>query len=355
MKPENRFLAKILVFLGIPTFICLIISIFIPIDFFAFRTLEALTPFMLSFDGKFYPNRYIEMEEFGDLGIRTDYAVPKSVEFYTDAYGFRYQSTSDIEFDIVIIGDSFTYGAALSQDETVAHRLAMLTDMNVYPYAPASIEQFVQDARFEENPPDYVIVERLERYIEKGFCEHEVPPHVSQTETRATPDYLVRLDIALRNPFFAYSYLSHALQERPVLANEETGMLFAPSAINEPVFDMSATIQQLLNCQNWFEMRGTQMIFVPIPDKEAIYFDYIPAPYRPDISRTQRQHTLANLISEASEAGIITVDLLSVYEVAHENGILLYHLDDTHWNANGVNIAVERIQETLETLAITNE
>jgi len=355
MKPEFRFLARFLVFLGIPVFICLTISFFLPMDFFTFRALEALTPFMLSFDGDFYPNQYLQIEEYGDLGVRTEYAIPKSVEYYTDAYGFRYQGTRDVEFDIVIVGDSFAYGTSLSQDETLASRLAMLTNTSVYPYAPASVERYIQDTRFVDNPPDYVIVERVERFMDKGFCEDENPPPVLQTDTPSTPDYLIRLDIALRNPLFAYSYFRGVLHDRQVIANEQTGMLFVHTALEETAIDMSATIQELLNCQSWLESRGTQMIFMPVPDKGTIYFDDIPDAYRPDINQAQRRNTLANLISEATEAGIITVDLLTVYEAAHENGILLYHLDDTHWNANGVNIAVERIQETLETLTITDE
>ncbi|MDP2967779.1 MAG: hypothetical protein Q8P64_01020 [Deltaproteobacteria bacterium] len=47
--------------------------------------------------------------------------------------------------------------------------------------------------------------------------------------------------------------------------------------------------------------------------------------------------------------GIETVDTQRVFEEAYqENQILLYHTDDTHWNANGVRVAAELVKNWIE-------
>ena len=58
------------------------------------------------FSGSYYPNKILEMNEFGDLGHHTDYKVVKKVIWKTDKLGFRNSNSIDSS-SIYLIGDSF--------------------------------------------------------------------------------------------------------------------------------------------------------------------------------------------------------------------------------------------------------
>ena len=101
------FIALILVF-------NLIGVIITPLNAYTFRSWEAVIPFLLTFDGGFYPNQAIEMTEVGDLAKGTEFAVPKQITFVTDAYGYRNFAKEVAHYDIVVVGDSMTAGSSLT-------------------------------------------------------------------------------------------------------------------------------------------------------------------------------------------------------------------------------------------------
>ncbi len=350
MTSIRLFLTKLLIFLVIPIVTGFIILLFLPIDLFNFRSWEALLPAYISAEGRFYPNQYLEKIEVGDLGVRTEYAIEKHVEFYTDAYGFRYVGLSDELIDIIIVGDSFTVGSALTQEHTLANQLSITLDRSVYPYAPATVTQYMTDSRFADNPPEYVILQVVERNLARDFCPMSTIPIVSPPSEIPSRwlHALIRLDVVLRTPTYFYGYFSNLRNDTQVIANEETRMLFYNSSLMPPNINVEALTSDLLNCQQWVESRGSQLIFTPIPDKETIYFNDIPQSYRPDMNIDERQRTIANLIISTSEAGILTIDFLAASEIARDNRNPLYHLDDTHWNAEGVRVFVDLIQNLLE-------
>ncbi len=56
------------------------------------------------------------------------------------------------------------------------------------------------------------------------------------------------------------------------------------------------------------------------------------------------------LIESSKKEGIVTIDLLTPYQKIHQNNpkTLLYHLDDSHWNPYGVDIAVSATTNLLK-------
>lgn len=351
MTDTQLFFRRMLIFLEIPIIVGFVIALFSPIDWFNFRSWEALLPAVISVEGSFYPSQYLEKIEVGDLGVRTDYAIDKYVEFYTDNYGFRYDGAPDTLIDIVIVGDSFTVGSALTQGDTIANQLGARLDRTVYPYAPASLTQYMQDARFVDNPPQYVLLQVVERNLGRNLCTASNLP-VARPPSEISSQWLnslIRIDIVLRTPVYAYGYFTSLRSETQVIANQETQMLFFDNSLNPPNIDIEALRTQLLNCQQWLEERGSQLIFMPIPDKETVYFDDIPQSHRPDMSFAERRQAIVDVIISTREMGILTVDFLTASETAYNNGQRLYQLDDTHWNADGVTLAVDLVQELLET------
>ncbi|MGB7341751.1 MAG: hypothetical protein WBC91_22835 [Phototrophicaceae bacterium] len=344
MNLNMHFLGKLIVFSSIPVTLVLNFLFFLPVDFFNFRVWEALLPHKLTFDGIFYPNHYIQKIEHGDLGLRTSYSVDYPVIWQTDGYGFRYSGGELEAIDLVIIGDSFTVGSSLTQSQTLAAQLTTDTSI-VYPYAPATINQYLSDGRFVDNLPEYVLVQRVERNLGRPFCIGAIPEPRPISEPANIWDHIsIQLDIAYRTREYANRYISSQFNElRPPIVNPDTRMLFLSGSIRPPDLDIALLTEQMLRCQQWFQDRGSTLIFMPVPDKETIYFEDIPMASRADLNIEQRQQVLRNLIASTSTAGIPTIDLLSAFTTAADTDRIIYQLDDTHWNADGVSLAAPLI------------
>ena len=113
----KKFIFKLSVFLG-PFLVALALELFVlPIDFFTFRVHEALVvrKFRNILGGKFYPNRNLLKEEEGDLGHHTKYAFKRTVQWFTDSRGYRKKESGQLKYEVVIIGQSETFGASLTQ------------------------------------------------------------------------------------------------------------------------------------------------------------------------------------------------------------------------------------------------
>ena len=85
-----------------------------------------------------------------------------------------------------------------------------------------------------------------------------------------------------------------------------------------------------------FRNSGIRFIFLPIPEKESMYYE------RLGISKPL---FLERLTAELQARGVETVELQRAFERAFQKGMLLYRPDDTHWNENGVRIAAELLAE----------
>ncbi len=51
---------------------------------------------------------------------------------------------------------------------------------------------------------------------------------------------------------------------------------------------------------------------------------------------------------------IVVIDAYTAFMDARQKGVLLYQLDDTHWNENGVNLTAELVIDELGRLQLLN-
>jgi alginate O-acetyltransferase complex protein AlgJ len=87
--------------------------------------------------------------------------------------------------------------------------------------------------------------------------------------------------------------------------------------------------------------KGIRFIFLPIPNKENIYHDFLPDPRRPIF--------LEQLIQELKKRKIETVDTQKAFEDEYrKNSALLFFLDDSHWNPSGVRLAANLTFELIK-------
>jgi hypothetical protein len=342
-----KFLAKLAIFCLIP-FIA--ISVFVavtPLDLYTYRSWEALTPFLLPRNRPFYPNQHLEMVEVGELGVRTEYEVEKHTEFITDHYGQRYAEPPLARYDIIIIGDSNIVGSGVDQEDTIAAVLSKESGLAVYPFY-RSINGFL-NSEFTATKPKLIILMSIEREVDSELCPNSLPAAWPSPDKQSPPVGIftaqILLDRLLREGYYSTQYFRSQRAERHIIVNDSTRMLFFNTSLappdNSPETNQE-TIDALARCSQWFEEQGIQFIFIPIPDKENVYFDHIPESNRPELD-VPRDRFYKEILAGLENNQVPAIDLFTAFLSARNEGITPYQLDDTHWSAAGIRLAVEQI------------
>jgi alginate O-acetyltransferase complex protein AlgJ len=340
-----------LIFFAIPIFSLISLDYFLPLDSFTYRVWEAVVVVQhnLFLSGPFYPLTKIKKVELGDLAPHSKFAVPKEVEWETDAYGYRKSSRSGQTYDIVIIGDSNIAGSSLTQEDILSEVLEKRLHVGVYPLAPVGIDTFLADPRFKIHPPKLVIVACVERNIfslpkphdfdhsNKGWrllqnqsvqmAQQTIKAHPSLMQTFILVDRLF-----YKRAFFRYLKARISKLVYPVDPYADVPMRFLQGeAANQDV--SSETLEDALRTielyKKTIEKRGIAFIFLPIPNKENIYYDYLKNSTKPSF--------LKKLILALKEKGIAVADTQTAFDEAKiKQKELLFHRDDSHWNKWGV-------------------
>lgn len=348
----------------------------LPIDYYTFRAWEALKVYENAgvLSGPFYPNYHLVKTEFGDLSGLSKVPVAKHVEWFTDSYGYRKKSEQK-KYEIVVLGDSAIAGSGLTQEDMYTEKLGRNLKVSAYPFAPSNFNKFLDDNRFDQNPPDMMIFESVEKLVlhipeiipkdqrqKKKSFENKLFEKIHLSSGIIT-DIAIKLDILRKNSFINYLYARFSELPSRIISGKtfshRSGVstnIEIPDGIPEMVFysepeDYFKDWQQvyidrvvmiLKGYQEELAKRGTKFVFMPIPNKENIYWELV--------SGGRENNNLKRLIQTAEAEGIVTVDLLSVYKNIHKNkeSELLYHLDDSHWNPHGVSLAVEQTLDTLK-------
>ena len=334
----------------------------LPIDFFTFRGWETLVR-QRSYGilkGPFYPNMtIIKTEEGGDLKPSPSCVVKKKdVVWQTDAYGYRKAASSVQIYPIIVVGDSNTAGGGLSQSEMFSEVLEMRVGKSVYPLAPESAKYIFKHGLLKRAKPDVIILENIERGILTG--NFKIPPDADFREL-SFPDKIIwsirlhptvqsvaiHIDRALKANMIHYVKARLNSRKSPEIV-DATGnpcpMLFIQGKTANREIPENIRHQAALNIKqlsDFFTSKGIRFIFLPIPNKENIYYRELGTP---------KPVFLEKLIVELRNMGVEVVDTQKIFEeITHRSSTHLYHRDDTHWNATGVETAVSLIEEALRT------
>ena len=356
----RRFIFKSTLFL-FPFFLALFIELFIlPMDYFTFRVWEAVVvrKFRNILPGPFYPNKEITKVEEGDLGHHFHFAVKRKVRWVTDRYGYRKKNTDVRKHQIVIVGESNIAGSSLTQEEILSEVLEKRLNVSVYPYAPVGgITSFLKNKRFIENPPDILIFARVERHlldlpILKEPKDRKWASKLRQkmNQNQWIQNFIVQLDrlYKLNMLHFFRASLRRCIASPPEnlfprVSSPYGRILFLQGAeANRDVSKekLNQTIQIIISYNNTVRSRGIRFIFVPIPGKENIFHELL---------ETNRPVFIEELIAKLKKHGVETIDTQKAFEEAYrKNQMLLYHTEDTHWNANGVRLTAELIKNWIE-------
>ncbi|MBA4419206.1 MAG: hypothetical protein C0392_15060 [Syntrophus sp. (in: bacteria)] len=360
----KRFIRKFLLFLTPFAALIAIEILVLPIDFFTFRVWEALKidSFKKTLPGYFYPSMKVSRIEEGDLAFHSPLAIKRHVEWETDRYGYRNRNSAAIP-SIVIIGDSNTVGTGLTQKEALSEALGNTLNADVYSFAPAGPNAFLKESRFIENPPPIVVVAAIEREItllprikrelafplsyEKAFIRFKC----AIKETPLLQGMAVPLDRAIKGNMLHYvrAYTRRTISIVPAghTWNPEKQGPFMRFVVGDganndiPKEQFDEALRVIVFYNKVFQEKGIRFIFLPIPNKENIYYELLPSKKKPVFLR--------QLIDALKSAGVETMDTQKAFEEAHKKGgELLFQTDDSHWSRRGVQIAASLLAEAIK-------
>ncbi|MGE0706414.1 MAG: hypothetical protein AB7N76_15180 [Planctomycetota bacterium] len=304
----------------------------------------------------FRPNARIEMDAVGDLahtsGIRA-LERPRRVRFSTDAHGFRTPGAGREGPNaplprIVVVGDSFTVGAGLDDEQTVAARLEVYLGQRVYDYGleHMAANLFIADRRFSELPPRVVIYAPASRAI-RPLLAAAVPAQPAVQGNRRWPrplsracdwstrdNGLIRTAVltlqGLRYRIFGSEHVIHPEGEPALVLSLESQLLCEDPATRQ----VELCAQGVAALARTLARRGTRLVYSPIPESGTIYPELFPPAAR---ARLVEPSFLDVLLARVRALGIQTVDLRPVFHA--QRSPYLFLRDDSHWNARAVDIA----------------
>jgi len=136
------------------------------------------------------------------------------------------------------------------------------------------------------------------------------------------------------------------------VASSDPAMFFLRGSQNPPSgFDgtsLTAVVRSLKACRDALQARGIRCVFMPIPDIATVYRRMLPARGPSD--------SFANLAIEARAAHVTVIETHTAFEEAAAGpGRLLYHTDDPHPNARGMNLCADSLEKWLRKHAGTQQ
>ena len=377
MKPATQtFFLKAALFTA-PVWLALGLEAFaLPIDAFTFRCWEALArgegPWRSKWvpGAPFYPGIRLEKVETGDLGHNTEFAVAKPVVWQTDDWGYRKSPSEQGPYDAVIVGDSFTAGAALTQRDTLFEVFQSITGWRTYPYAPGRMSDLLADKRFHDAPPRVVVLQIVESFAIWILAKEENNPGAIEpafrlrdwglaTPARAYEQFADRLDRITKVVMLNWSRarirdaarrVAHELltgrpprgQPRLGVVGSDGNTLFhlgRSEYIKRPPQLVEAAVARVALFRKALEARGVRFLVLAVPSKENIYGDLLGGTPNPTFQD--------QFVAELTKEGVECIDLQKSFRAARAEGKTLYHRDDSHWTPLGARIAAEQLARAI--------
>lgn len=281
---------------------------------------------------------------------------------------------TDQEFDVLLAGDSYMTTGVTPINQIIANELGQpVLNRAVLGRGPfVSVLNYLDANDIRHNPGAWLVWGFIEREIFgpkfSGFVyqlsirkETEGPApaqfsiirhHLSPAKLRQDLPNTSILAQKSRNvwaqiryhgwgalPPEIFKFQPIAPSDAPILGYRE-----ALNAIYTPPEErrVCEAVESVRIIRDFLSKQGLRLLVVPIPDKEQIYRDRIPAsewsngqPPPPSI--------LPEFIDGLRVAGIDCVDLYSPFSESSARGSILYWRDDTHWNDEGIVLAAAEI------------
>lgn len=338
-----------------------------PVDQYSFRHWEALLVRSEEshLPGPYYPEQALTRNEVGDIRPYSNESVIKNNTWLTDEYGYRKHPSNCKKYVDVIAGDSFVTGTGLSGEQMPGSQYEQLVGHCALSLGYVSFSEAIANIRMRSIKPKTIYFIRIERAIidwRNGLLE-PIPYGRNQNyKNSRTPNFIknffqILVDRIANPDFFQYkkSYGLLPAIKRSFIEKDSAQILtadqYSPATSKKMLMyqgissykeysskDLEQIVSVLVQYQKMATDLGAKFIFVPIPNKETIYPDQIPT----DLS----YRFLNDLGFKMQEVGIRYADIKSafLYSKRKVPSLVLYQSDDTHWNENGIRLAVETMK-----------
>lgn len=337
----RKFLIKFLLFVSIPTIVYCIAEMIASPTLFSFRHWEGLN-FYSKIPTRYgmYPNIASSINAAGDLCHHTKNAINKEEFWKTDKFGFRNDSFIE-DPDVVIIGDSFIAGCGLSQQEILSNKIKEKTKdgLKIYNMASCNFSDF--DEYLNEGlikKPKLIIFSRVERIVPEPIVK------VSKLKTKfrdlfEIANANVYIDKALKRSSFVWLKARiHGATGNGIPGIGIPKMFF----MNEKDYqkhkpeDAVIAVEIINSYKKYCDSIGIKFLYLPMPDKETVYYDMVPYSKQPDY--------LFKVDWLLQNKNVPTVNTLKIYnEFRKSNNTLLYRLDDSHWTPAAIDLVSDEI------------
>ncbi|MBF0499249.1 MAG: hypothetical protein HQM09_03910 [Candidatus Riflebacteria bacterium] len=336
-----------------------------PLDSLTFRAWETATRYA-SLGAPFEPERsfsnpkvYGDLAAIGNIPSLRKYHLEK---FSTDANGFR-NSNSQGKLKGILVGDSFSAGSGVSDEETLSSICGELRGERILNAGAVNpnLHLVRRIAERENLRGGYVLYQHLER---SPIPEPPYAPFMNnlrfgmdddtQTKVYRWLGFIRGLDIsplqiAIKREFkelFNGDILPNIYCNSVVRKKLRNGdeMLFLPEDIREHILSPDDAV----NCWKFYRdsLKSYEMdlLVILVPTKYTVYAPLLQPP--------QTNHSnLASVAARLNAEGIAAVDLTGVFQkeaaALLDKGEFIYWQDDTHWNAQGISIAAHKLVEKL--------
>lgn len=328
----KKFIIKLFVF-SLPI-IALGFEAFLPLSTFTFRPDEALLYNHPGIGMPYYPDHELKMNSEGDLCSYTKNAVKKNELWITDKIGYRNNQFIE-DPDVLLIGDSFILGSSLSQDSTLTNLLTVKFNhkLRFYNMAPASFIDFkvLFDNKILKKPKLIIFSMGEKDMTGQNYLINKKTLYKNRK---------VSIWINKATRLYSVNYVMSRILDKKVngVQSEINEKMYFLNGKNQDNYldKINTVINDIDTYKSFCDSLEISFLFLPLPNKESVYYNEVPLSEQPAF--------LFELDKELKKRNIPAINSLNVFNLyRQENDSLVYHLDDTHWNPNGVNIIAEEI------------
>ena len=341
----------------------------LPPDRLALRSWEVVTLFVTE-TGPFAPGKhYVNGAATGDLGTLANlpqYRRPHGEVFTTGAHGYRgYEPGVDAPPAAILFGDSFGAGASVSDDESLCARLQSVFGGPVF-FAGYYSPRVPEKLRDLPRAP-YVILQLSERYGLSEAAPANAGSGAGLIKTLFgdnSPAYRTLRywhGLAVYSPLEIWAGRAYRyLQNDAVLPNVHTknvehytlrnhdDMLFLRSEVTSYFNPRAQAVESLIATERTLRAEGYRVLVILVPNKFTVYYPLLQnAPPLSGEDRLDVNVLERNLRAASIPVVNLTPALRRAAADALTKNELVYHPDDTHWNALGIIAASEEIRRAL--------
>lgn len=106
--------------------------------------------------------------------------------------------------------------------------------------------------------------------------------------------------------------------------------------------DIKPSVDNIEMYKKYCDSLGISFLFLSMPNKESVYYKDVPFKEQPTY--------MYSLDSALKKRNIPTINALPILcEYKEKKRVMVYNLDDTHWNSNGVNAVTDEVLKVILT------